>query len=139
MSLKVKRLDTGAILPTRAHAQDAGLDLYSAADYELSAYGTCEVLLSISLAIPEGHVGLILGRSSLARLGVAPLGGVIDAGYIGPVSVVLQNHSAKNYRIKQGERIAQMLIVPIALPAVSEVDVFDDTPRGRGGFGSTGR
>ena len=93
----------------------------------------------IALALPSGHVGMIADRSSLAKKGVKTSGGVIDAGYRGEIQVVVWNLSKEEIRLSRGERIAQLLIFPIATPAVQEVQELDSTVRGTGGFGSTGK
>jgi dUTP pyrophosphatase len=93
----------------------------------------------VAIAVPAGHVGLIADRSSLGKKGLKTAGGVIDAGYRGEVGVVLWNISKETFTLRKGDRVAQLLIVPIAVPAVREVDNLDSTKRGSGGFGSTGR
>ena len=123
MSLPVRRLEPAAILPTRAHADDAGLDLYALEDS----------------VVPAGHVGLVCDRSSLAKRGLKTAGGVIDAGYRGEVGVVVWNLSREPQAVKKGERAAQLLVVPIATPAPVESADLGATTRGGNGFGSTGR
>ena len=92
-----------------------------------------------ALAVPPGHVGLIADRSSLAKRGLKTAGGIIDAGYRGEIGVVIWNISAQEQQLKRGERVAQLLIIPIATPAVKEVTALEETARGANGFGSTGR
>ncbi|NTW45792.1 MAG: dUTP diphosphatase [Candidatus Moranbacteria bacterium] len=140
MKLEIKRLHPDAVLPMRAHPGDAGLDLYAT---EGSALGPGErriVPTGVAIAIPEGYVGLIMDRSGLAaKHGITNLGGVIDSGYRGEWKVIMLNTSDEPYEVASGERIAQMLVVPIALPEVCEVSELDATIRGEGHFGSTGR
>ncbi len=133
------KLDPGAVLPTRAHPDDAGLDLYALEDAELAPGEGKVVRTGVAVAIPQGHAGLICDRSSLARRGLKTAGGVIDAGYRGELGVVLWNISGRKELLKRGERVAQLLIVPAATPAVREVSSLDETARGAKGFGSTGR
>jgi len=138
-SLPVRRLEPAATLPARAHPGDAGLDLHALED-SVVAPGEGKVLRTgIAVAIPEGHVGLVCDRSSLARRGLKTAGGVIDAGYRGEVGVVVWNLSRESQRVAKGERAAQLLVLPIAAPEPVETDVLDATSRGAGGFGSTGR
>ena len=92
-----------------------------------------------AVAIPEGHVGLVADRSSLARRGLKTAGGVIDAGYRGELAVVVRNLAPEAIELAPGDRIAQLLIIPIATPAPVEVESLGETARGTGGFGSTGR
>ena len=138
-ALSVRRLVPGAILPTRAHPHDAGLDLYALDDVTLEPGDGSLVKTGIAVAVPEGHVGLIADRSSLAKRGLKTAGGVIDAGYRGELGILLWNISGQVQQLKKGERLAQLLIVPVATPAVRETDNLGSTARGDGGFGSTGR
>ncbi len=137
--LPVQKLDQEAVLPTRAHRDDAGLDLYALEDSALLPGHGAVIKTGVAIALPAGHVGLVCDRSSLAKRGLKTAGGVIDAGYRGPLGVVLWNISANPQEIRKGERIAQLLIVPVAAPAVREVPSLDETARGAKGFGSTGR
>jgi dUTP pyrophosphatase len=137
--LPVQKLESQATLPTRAHHDDAGLDLYALEDSALLPGHGAVIATGVAVALPAGHVGLVCDRSSMAKRGLKTAGGVIDAGYRGPLGVVLWNISARPQEIKKGERIAQLLIVPVATPAVREVPSLDDTARGAKGFGSTGR
>lgn len=137
--LPVKRVAEGAILPTRAHADDAGLDLYGLEDAIIGPQTGRMVRTGIAMELPPRHVGLIADRSSLAKKGLKTAGGVIDAGYRGEIQVVLWNLSREEAHLKAGERIAQLMILPIATPAVQEVVELGQTARGSGGFGSTGR
>lgn len=138
-TLSVRRLDAAAVLPTRAHADDAGLDLYGLEDVALPPGQGLVARTGVAVAVPFGHVGLVCDRSSLAKRGLKTAGGVIDAGYRGEVGVVMWNISGATQQLKKGERLAQLLIIPVATPAPVEVESLDDTARGAGGFGSTGR
>jgi dUTP pyrophosphatase len=137
--IPAKKLDAKAVLPTRAHPDDAGLDLYNLEDVTIDPSQGALVRTGVAVAVPGGHVGLVCDRSSLARRGLKTAGGVIDAGYRGELGVVLWNLSRQSQHLKAGERVAQLLVIPIATPAVSEVAELDATARGAGGFGSTGR
>jgi dUTP pyrophosphatase len=137
--LPILKLDPKATLPTRAHHDDAGLDLYALEGATLAPGEGGLVRTGVASAIPAGHVGLVADRSSLAKRGLKTAGGVIDAGYRGELGVVLWNISGKPQSLAAGERVAQLLIVPIATPAPLEVKSLNETARGTGGFGSTGR
>ena len=137
--LAMRRLEPAATLPTRAHADDAGLDLYSLEDAELAPGQGQVVHTGVAMAIPAGHVGLVCDRSSMAKRGLKTAGGVIDAGYRGEVGVMLWNISTQTHALKKGERIAQLLVIPIATPAPVDSDDLGETARGVGGFGSTGK
>ena len=138
-SINILRLNEDAVLPTRAHPDDAGMDLYNLEDILLPPGEGKVAKTGIALALSPGFVGLVADRSSLAKRGVKTAGGVIDAGYRGEIHIVLWNISKNEIQLKRGERIAQILILPIATPAVREVTSLDETPRGSKGFGSTGK
>jgi len=138
--LPVKRLTETALLPTRAHPGDAGLDLY-ADEYAFVAYlDRALVSTGISVAIPHGYVGLIWPRSGLAaKYGISVDAGVIDAGYRGPIKVLITNASTvQHYEINRGDKIAQLLIQPVSLMEPVDVDELNETERNGGGFGSSG-
>lgn len=137
--LKVKRLTDTAKLPTRAHAGDAGLDLYANENWLLSTASRALINTNISIAIPDGYVGLIWPRSGLAaKHGISVDAGVIDAGYRGPVKVLVTNSGDDDYVVHRGDKIAQLLIQPVSLMEPVEVDCLDETDRNAGGFGSSG-
>lgn len=136
MNLKFKVLNGGK-LPTRAHREDAGFDLYSPVDVILYD-DTTTIKLGVCVEIPKGYVGFIMGRSSLNKKGVACLTGVIDSGYTGEIAVVL-NTVDVFARIKRGDRIAQLVVAKLAdIDDAVAVDSLEDSERGAGGFGSTG-
>jgi dUTP pyrophosphatase len=143
MELRVARLKDNAVVPTRAHPGDAGLDLYSTELAHLGPGERWSVGTGIALEIPEGHAGLVLPRSGLARehgIALVNAPGLIDAGYRGEVRVLLLNTDpAETVRIEAGARIAQLVITPVAIADAVEVAELSDSARGDGGFGSTGR
>lgn len=130
-------------LPIRAHALDAGIDLHAARTRYIERGEITGIPLGVAVAIPEGHVGLLTLRSSLGRKGVAMANGVgvIDSGYRGELIALVTAWDDDPPRIEAGDRIAQLLVVPIATPAVEIVDILPASADGRGtdGFGSTGR
>lgn len=139
MKLEVKKLVPEAKLPTRAHSDDAGLDLYSVEECALASGEWRAVKTGIAGAIPSGYAGLIWDKSGLAaKAGLKTMGGVIDAAYRGEIQVIIANLSDAPYEIQRGSKIAQLLIQKVELPEVCEVSELDDTLRGDGGFGSTG-
>ncbi len=137
--LKIERLSPDAKLPTRGHATDAGLDLYSSDFYSLLPGERMLVQTGIKLAVPEGFVGLVWDKSGIAKDGLHTLAGVIDAGYRGEVKITLVNLSQDIYHIAPGQKVAQLIIQRIELPDISEETIDDATARGDGGFGSTGK
>jgi dUTP pyrophosphatase len=142
VSLRVRRLDDRARLPTRAYPGDAGLDLCALDDAVLGPGERTSVRTGIAIEIPDGQAGLVLPRSGLARrhgISVVNAPGLIDAGYRGEIQVLLLNTDrAAAFSISAGDRIAQLLIVSVQTPDVLEVDELALSQRGAGGFGSSG-
>ena len=143
-SIKVRRLRDNAILPTYGSAEAAGADLYACLEQPMTvAPGqTVFVPTGLSMALPKGCAGLIYARSGLAcKRGLAPANkvGVIDSDYRGEFMVALYNHGSEAQTVNPGERIAQLIITPVFTPGYEETDTLDDTGRGAGGFGSTGK
>ena len=123
-------------------ARSAAIDLRASADITISPQKTELVKTSLNIAIPEGYVGLVCSRSGLAlkkSVFVLNAPGVVDADYRGEVGVILCNLGSEEFSIKRGERIAQLMIVPYVMPAYIKVESLENTDRGSGGFGSTGR
>jgi dUTP pyrophosphatase len=143
MLLPFKRLDPTAPLPSRAHSGDAGFDLRSNIDVLVGPGERAMVPTGIAVAIPEGHAGLVLPRSGLASrhgLTLANAPGLIDAGYRGEVICsVINLDRSEAVKIARGDRIAQLVIVPVAVVEPEWVDDLPPSERGAGGFGSTGR
>ena len=142
--VRVKLLRAGAKLPTYGSAEAAGADLYACLEEPVTiAPGeTVFIPTGIALEVPKGCAGLIYARSSMgAKRGLAPANkvGVIDSDYRGEVRVVLLNHSPSVQTVEPGERIAQLLITPVFTPGFVQAEALDDTSRGTGGFGSTGK
>jgi dUTP pyrophosphatase len=142
MTLKVRRLDARAVLPTRAYPGDAGLDLYALEQRDLGPGERASIGTGISVQIPDGQAGLVLPRSGLAAShGIALVNapGLIDSGYRGEVRVLLLNTDrTKSFTVSAGDRIAQLLLVKVQTPAVEEVAELALSERGDGGFGSSG-
>jgi dUTP pyrophosphatase len=140
--LEVRVLREGGRLPVRAHPGDAGLDLVAADPAGLPPGGRAAVGTGIAVAIPPGHAGLVVPRSGLARrhgVTLANAPGLIDAGYRGELTVVLVNLGDAPHRIEPGDRIAQLVVVPVELCEPRRVEELPPSDgRGEGGFGSTG-
>jgi dUTP pyrophosphatase len=141
--VRFRRLSAGARPPARAHDGDAGYDLHAAEPAELGPGERASVGTGIAVAIPEGHAGLVLPRSGLAaRHGISMVNapGLIDAGYRGELRVLLLNTDRESsFQIAAGDRIAQLVVVRVEGPQLEESAELDETGRGGGGFGSTGR
>jgi dUTP pyrophosphatase len=142
MNLRCVRLDERAILPARAHDGDAGLDLHALDAARLEPGRRTAVGTGVAVEIAPGHAGLVLPRSGLAaRHGISVVNapGLIDSGYRGELRVLLLNTDPDEpFQIVAGARIAQLVIVAVALPVPVEVDALVDSERGTGGFGSSG-
>ena len=140
--LRFIRLSEKATLPTRGHDSDAGLDLYAAEGARISPGGRVSVGTGLAVAIPDGLAGLVLPRSGLAlKHGISLVNtpGLIDPGYRGEVRVLLHNTDlTSEFKLAAGDRVAQLILVPIAHASPLESDSLDSSVRGSGGFGSTG-
>lgn len=140
MRLNVKKLNARAIVPKYDHPGDAGMGLFSIEEKTLVPGERYLFPTGIAVEIPEGYVGLVWERSGLSNNhGLSVLGGVIDSSYRGEIKVGLLNNSAEHYMVKVGDKIAQILIQPVARVDVVETDDLSGTTRGDQGFGSTGR
>ena len=143
-SMKIKRLNENAIVPTYGSACAAGADLDACEENAVTIEPGKTVLVhtGIAMAIPDGYVGLIYARSGLAcKRGLAPANkvGVIDSDYRGEIMVALHNHGDVAQTVESGERIAQIVFTPYVAAEFTVADTLDDTVRGEGGFGSTGK
>ncbi|MBP5177758.1 MAG: dUTP diphosphatase [Clostridia bacterium] len=132
-------LDEGAFMPQRAHAEDAGLDIFSREDVVIPARGAHVFNTGVHFSIPAGYVGLIKSKSGLNVKHGLQTEGVIDAGYTGAIITKVYNHSDVDYTVRRGDKITQLVIIPVETPVPILVDGLDKTDRGEGGFGSTGR
>ncbi len=143
-SMKIKKLKESALLPTYGSEFAAGADLYACEEEPvvIEAGQTKLIHTGLAMEIPEGMVGLIYARSGLAsKRGLAPANkvGVVDSDYRGEILVALHNHGGEAQHVAQGERIAQMVFAPYYTADFSEVESLEETNRGTGGFGSTGK
>ena len=136
--MKIK-LDDGAKMPTRAHDTDAGLDLYARETQIVPAKESAVFDTGIHIEIPVGTVGMLKSKSGLNVKHGITSEGVIDAGYTGSIVVKLYNNSGYDYRVEAGDKISQLVIMPIITPPLELVESLEDTKRGNGGFGSTGK
>lgn len=142
--IPVKRLKSGAKLPTYGSAEAAGADLYACLDEDLTiAPGqSAFVPTGLAMEIPKGCAGLIYARSGLAcKKGLAPANkvGVVDSDYRGEFLIVLLNHGTEPQTVRHGDRIAQLVITPVLTPGFAEAETLSETQRDSGGFGSTGK
>ena len=131
------KLDTYGIMPTRAHPDDAGLDLFSPLDCWVYKGGLKIIDTGVHVMIPKGYVGLLTSKSGLMSQGITTRG-TIDSGYTGSIKAVVYNDSQESYRIAKGQKITQLVIVPCLIPEIEVTEDLPFTDRGDGGFGSSG-
>ena len=138
MQMKVQ-LDEGAYMPEKAHDVDAGFDLRTPEEVRVGYLGSVTIDTGVHIEIPRGYVGFLKSKSGLNVKHSLCGEGVIDSGYTGSIRVKLYNHSAKNYVFEKGDKIIQLVLLPIPEVELIQVESLDETERGDGGFGSTGR
>lgn len=142
MDMRIKRLDPDLPLPSYAHPGDAGLDLYSAEDRTLAPHQRALIGTGIAVAIPDGYAGFVQPRSGLALkrgLSLVNTPGLIDAHYRGEIKLIAINLDPSTpLTITRGEKVAQLVLQRVERAELVESDDLDETPRGTGGFGSTG-
>lgn len=139
--MKIK-LDEGARMPTRAHSTDAGLDIYARESRIVPAHGSVKFDTGVHIELPKGTVGMLKSKSGLnVKYGITSEG-VIDVGFTGSLVVKLFNHSDVDYLVEKGDKISQLVIIPILTPElelVQSTDEFNKSDRGDNGFGSSGK
>ncbi len=132
-------IDPGAYMPERAHTTDAGLDLKSPKLAYIPPYSSVEIDTGVHVEIPVGYAGMLKSKSGLNMKHDITSEGIVDAGYTGSIHVKLYNHGQTTYEVRKGDKISQLVIVPVLTPALEVVDHLDSTERADKGFGSTGR
>lgn len=136
--MKIK-LDEGARMPTRAHDTDAGMDLYARETQIVPAKESTVFDTGVHIELTPGTVGMLKSKSGLNVKHGITSEGVIDVGYTGSIKVKLYNHSGYDYKVEAGDKITQLVIMPIIIPELELVDELEDTDRGNNGFGSSGK
>ena len=133
-------LDEGAYIPTRAHSTDAGLDIRAMESQTVLAYGTAVFHTGVHIQLPKGTAALLVAKSGLNIKNDITSTGLIDEGYTGEIVVKLHNHNSISYRVEKGDKISQLVIIPVLYESVELCDGFDEeTERGNNGFGSSGK
>lgn len=139
MKIKIKRLKSKAILPQYAHPGDVGMDLFSLEDYELKPGERKKFDLGFALEFETGYAAIVKDKGGPPlKYGTHTMGGVFDAGYRGEYNVMLINLGSENVEIKQGQKIAQLVVYPVVIADLQETDKLGDSARGEGRHGSTG-
>lgn len=132
-------LDDGAYMPSRGYSADAGLDLRAPEAVTVPAYGSVMVDTGVHVALPQGCAGLLVSKSGLNVRHDITSTGLIDEGYTGSIVVKLYNHGGGDYQLAAGDKITQLVVIPVVRESLEQVSVFNATERGDNGFGSTGR
>lgn len=132
-------LDENARIPTKAHEDDAGFDLYAREEKTVSAGSSAIFDTGVHIELPKNTVGMLKSKSGLNVKHSLTSEGVIDCGYTGSIRVKLYNHSEEDYIVREGDKISQLVILPCVPLKLEVADKLNDTDRGTGGFGSTGR
>ncbi len=139
MQIKIKKLNKDAKLPSYAHPGDIGLDLYSMEDKTLMPGEHHFFFHGFALEFAEGYGALVMDKGSISKAGLKTMGGVFDAGYRGEYNTHLVNLSDKPYNVEVGDKVSQLVIMPVNIAELEEVDELSSSARGEGRFGSTGR
>jgi len=140
MILKVKKMDPEAVLPKYAHSFDAGMDIFALENVTINPGQSVGIKTGLSFEVPEGYVGLVWDKSGLSiKHGLKILGGVLDSGYRGELIVGMINLGKEPYVFEKGHKLTQLLIQPIVITEIKEVEDLSETERGQGGLGSTGK
>jgi len=138
MKLKIKKLKESAQLPTYHHRGDIGMDLYSMENVTVAPMEHHRFWHGFALEFPEGYGGIIMDKGSISKSGFVHMGGVYDAGYRGEYNTLLVNLSDKAYTFEVGDKVSQLVIVPVVVGELEETDILSESARGEGRFGSTG-
>lgn len=132
-------LDDGGYMPTRAHKYDAGLDLRSPVDVVVKSLDSATIDTGLHVRIPEGYAGLLVSKSGLNVNHDITSTGLIDSGYTGSIRVKLYNHGLEDYQVHKGDKISQLVVIPVMIPRLELVGSLGESDRGDNGFGSTGK
>ncbi len=139
LTVKIKRLNPEAKLPSYAHAGDVGLDLYSLEQVTINPGEHHRFYNGFAMEFPIGYAGIIKDKGSISKAGLHTMGGVFDAGFRGEYNVHLVNLSDKPYTVEKGDKVAQVVLFPVEIAKLEEVSELSESARGMGQFGSTGR
>ncbi len=139
MKIKIKRLKDDAKLPKYAHPGDVGMDMYAMETVIINPGEHYRFWHGFAMEFPEGYMVKVFDKSSISKAGLHTLGGVFDAGYRGEYNTHLVNLSNDPYTVEVGDKVSQIVIVPVSIAEIEETDTLSESARGEGGFGSTGR
>lgn len=139
MKIKVKKLKEDARLPKYHHPGDIGMDLYSMETVTVKPREHYRFWHGFAMEFPEGYGAIIMDKGSISKAGLAHMGGVYDAGYRGEYNTLLVNLSDKSYTFEEGDKVSQLVIIPVVIGELEETDTLSESTRGEGRFGSTGK
>ncbi len=139
MKIKIKKLKDDAMLPKYAHPGDVGMDMFAMETVTIPPMGHHRFWHGFALEFSEGYAAIVKDKSSISKDGLHTMGGVFDAGYRGEYNTHLVNLSGADYTVEVGDKVAQLIIYPVAIGVLTEVSELSDTARGEGAFGSTGK
>lgn len=139
MKIKIKRLKEDAKLPTYAHPGDVGMDVYAMEMVTIPPMGHHRFYHGFAMEFPEGYGAIVMDKGSISKAGLATMGGVFDAGFRGEYNTHLVNLSNESYTVEVGDKVAQIVILPVHIGELEEVTELSDSARGIGAFGSTGK
>ena len=139
MKIKIKKLKENAKLPSYAHPGDVGMDLYSMETVTIEPMGHYRFWHGFAMEFPEGYAAIIKDKSSISKAKLTQIGGVFDAGYRGEYNTHLVNLGDEPYTVEEGDKVSQVIIVPIVIAELEETDTLSESARGEGAFGSTGK
>lgn len=139
MKFKIKKLNENAKLPTYAHPGDVGLDLYSMEEVTVAPGEEHRFWHGFALEFPEGYGAFVMDKGSISKAGFVHTGGVFDAGYRGEYNTLLVNLSKEPHTFEKGDKVSQLVILPVNIVELEEVNELSDSSRGTGAFGSTGK
>ena len=139
MKIKIKKLKENAKLPKYHHPGDAGMDMQAMETVTINPGEQYLFWHGFALEFPEGYVAIVMDKSSIAKVGFKQMGGVFDSGYLGEYNTLLVNLSDKSYTFEEGDKVSQLVIIPVIRGKLEEVSELSDASRGQGSFGSTGK
>lgn len=139
MKIKIKKLKENAKLPTYGHPGDVGMDMYAMETVTIPPMGHHRFWHGFALEFAEGYAGIVKDKSSISKIGLHTMGGVFDAGYRGEYNTHLVNLSGEPYTVEEGDKVGQLVILPVVIAELEETDSLGESVRGEKGFGSTGK
>jgi len=139
MKIKIKKLKDEAKMPNYAHPGDVGMDMYAMETVTIKPMEHHRFFHGFAMEFPVGYVAIVKDKSSISKAGLHTMGGVFDAGYRGEYNTHLVNLSSEPYTVEEGDKVSQLVIVPVVIAELEEVDDLGESSRGEGAFGSTGR